>query len=117
MNHATMPLAQIESLLASPRIEVVWFPDSDTKRREHGCRCHIEEGDSPCPVHDAEFDRWMARTAAECRNCPNCGNPPCDACQAGGICDEADCYCGDAMFDEPEEAQSSAALDAEGEPP
>lgn len=25
----------------------------DTKPREPGCQCHLEEGDSPCPVHDA----------------------------------------------------------------
>jgi hypothetical protein len=25
----------------------------DTKRREPGCQCHLEEGDSPCRVHDA----------------------------------------------------------------
>lgn len=24
---------------------------SDKKKREHGCQCHQEEGDSPCPVH------------------------------------------------------------------
>lgn len=27
--------------------------DGDTKRREPGCECHLEEGDSPCPVHDS----------------------------------------------------------------
>ncbi len=28
--------------------------DPDTKPREKGCACHLEEGDSPCPVHGEE---------------------------------------------------------------
>jgi hypothetical protein len=100
VNHATMPLEQIESLL-----------------REVRCTCHMDEGCSACVVHDASYERWLIETAKECRNCPNCGNPPCGACQAGGICDESDCYCGEDRFDEPDEAQSSDDLDAEGELP
>jgi hypothetical protein len=30
--------------------------DPDTKKREPGCLCHLEEGDSPCPVHPSEDD-------------------------------------------------------------
>lgn len=30
--------------------------EGDTKRREPGCRCDREEGDSPCPVHGDESD-------------------------------------------------------------
>ena len=26
-------------------------PTAETKPREPGCKCHLEEGDSPCPVH------------------------------------------------------------------
>lgn len=28
--------------------------ERDTKPREPGCECHLEEGDSPCPVHGVE---------------------------------------------------------------
>lgn len=52
MNHATMPLEEIERALTRS-VEVIYFAD-DRKRREPGCRCHLEEGDSPCPIHDAE---------------------------------------------------------------
>jgi len=36
--------------------------DEDSKRREPGCMCHLEEGDSPCPVHDrVEVVRFAAQ--------------------------------------------------------
>ncbi len=28
--------------------------EDDTKARDPGCKCHWEEGDSPCPVHGEE---------------------------------------------------------------
>lgn len=30
-----------------------WF-EGDTEKREPGCMCHLEAGDSPCPVHGEE---------------------------------------------------------------
>lgn len=36
--------------------EVVDVVDLDTKKREPGCQCHLEEGDSLCPVHRSEED-------------------------------------------------------------
>lgn len=49
----------------------------DQKRRAPGCQCQYEEGDSPCPVHDAtnvdllndrvqELEAYLADAKAEC---------------------------------------------------
>lgn len=37
--------------------------DDDAKKREPGCECHQEEGDSPCPVHGLEEDADVAHRA------------------------------------------------------
>lgn len=65
MNHATAPLEELEAVLTRER----GLPDSE--------------------------EAFLLACAKECRCCPNCGNPPCPGCTAGGICDESDCYCGD----------------------
>lgn len=31
--------------------------NNDTKPRDPGCLCHLEEGDSPCPVHGDEAEQ------------------------------------------------------------
>lgn len=119
MNHATAPLAEIERQLALGwKAKVIYF-EPETKRREPGCFCHLEEGDSPCAVHDRGYQEFVASASASCGRCPNCGNPPCEACLAGGVCDwdYLGCYCGDANLDEFYEAQGSDDLDAEGELP
>lgn len=46
----------------------------DTKKRERGCECHQEEGDSPCVVHGLYEADTPARTCADhwgddCQNC------------------------------------------------
>lgn len=71
----------------------------------------------PAPETTDDELRFLASCVADCRCCPNCGNPPCPGCTAGGICDESDCYCGDALHDDPYEAQGMDDLDAEGELP
>jgi len=57
-------LKQLICFIASPGVALVGpvcgnAPprDEDTKPREPGCVCHLEEGDSPCDVHPSEDDR------------------------------------------------------------
>lgn len=35
----------------APEFALACAPDTDTHPRPAGCACHIEPGDSPCPVH------------------------------------------------------------------
>lgn len=52
--------------------------EPDMKKREPGCKCHWEEGDSDCPVHNepqvvkaldaaADFDQTPEEAEAELR--------------------------------------------------
>ena len=59
-------------------------------------------------------EEWLVALAKECHNCVVCSPGPCDACQAGGVCD-ARCVCDDE--DGAYEAQGSDDLDSEGELP
>lgn len=36
---------------------------------------------------------FLAGAAKDCRNCSRCGDVPCGACQAGGVCDAFECLC------------------------
>lgn len=47
----------------------------DTKKREPGCQCHLEEGDSPCRVHDAP-PAHEAPKAAPVVVCIDCDTAP-----------------------------------------
>jgi hypothetical protein len=49
---------------AKPRVE---SEEGDSKKREPGCECHLEEGDSPCPVHDS-----VAQEDDKNDQCPVC---------------------------------------------
>lgn len=57
--------------------------DDDTCRRQIGCQCMWEEGDSPCPIHGLDedetsispsldsdvVDAWEAEVACSCKLC------------------------------------------------
>lgn len=63
MNHATMPLEEIEALLAGR-----------LKRLDPVCLCMWEAGDSPCPLHGwDEGDPYTheARAEAEAEEFPS----------------------------------------------
>lgn len=52
-------------------------------------------------VLDGESE-WIAAAAARCQQCPICRDTPCDACLAGGVCDNLRCTCDD-YLDDPED--------------
>lgn len=52
-----VPLSAITYVNAEQWAAAGQPPLDDKKPREPGCKCHQEEGDSPCPVHGEEDDR------------------------------------------------------------
>ncbi len=140
MNHATMPLAEIERQLKVPSVD----PDCTGPGNCHGCLkwCNVCGDvddvcdDRTCDAHApcdtcgrpwqtcdagtaedcgaASEQAFLAAAAKDCRNCSSCADIPCGACQQGAPCDAWDCTCDDRATEEP---QSMDDLDAEGEAP
>lgn len=56
--------SKLDAVITRIRAEATVEPD--IKKREPGCECHLEEGDSPCVVHGVyEPEKPPLRTRAE----------------------------------------------------